>query len=214
LNWFRNYLDYNTLKSRGYLIWLAHYTNRPGLECDIWQYADNGNVDGINTNTTDLDIMYTNIINNHTPEPTTNINIYYAVKTKKYGWLPEVKNLDDYAGYKNDEVNGLKMRVDVGSIRYRGITVSGKKLGWVSGCNINDYYNGWSGTNAGEALAVIEAEYLTPKDIAQKSGYKYLYYKVNDYPYQIDLIKNKSKGLDGYAGKYGTAIRKFQAEVK
>lgn len=214
LNWFRNYLDYNTLKSRGYLIWLAHYTNRPGLECDIWQYADNGNVDGINTNTTDLDIMYTNIINNPTPEPTTNINIYYAVKTKKYGWLPEVKNLDDYAGYKNDEVNGLKMRVDVGSISYRGITVSGKKLGWVSGCDINDYYNGWSGTNTGEALAVIEAEYLTPKDIAQKSGYKYLYYKVNDYPYQIDLIKNKSKKLDGYAGKYGTPIRKFQAEVK
>lgn len=143
-----------------------------------------------------------------------NVNIYYAVKTKKYGWLSEVKNLEDYAGYKDDEVNGLRMRVDVGSIRYRGITVSGKKLGWVTGCDINDYYNGWSGTNTGEALAVIEAKYFTPKDIAQKSGYKYLYYKVNDYPYQIDLIKNKSKKLDGYAGKYGTPIRKFQAEIK
>lgn len=142
------------------------------------------------------------------------INIYYAVKTKNYGWLPEVKNLNDYAGYKNDEVNGLRMRVDNGSIRYRGITVSGKKLGWVTGCDINDYYNGWSGTNKGEALAVIEAEYFTPKDLAQKSGYKYLYYKVNDYPYQIDRIKDKKRKLDGYAGKYGTPIRKFQAEVK
>lgn len=142
------------------------------------------------------------------------VNIYYAVKTKKYGWLSEVKNLEDYAGFKNDEVIGIKMRVDVGSIRYRGVTVSGKKLGWVTGCNIYDYINGWAGTNKGEALAVIEAEYFTPKDIAQKSGYKYLYYKVNDYPYQIDLIKDKKRKLDGYAGKYGTPIRKFQAEVK
>ncbi len=66
-NWFTNYLDYNTLKNRGYLIWLAHYgVDKPGLTCDIWQYSDKGRVDGINTNTTDLDIMYTNIIGNTT----------------------------------------------------------------------------------------------------------------------------------------------------
>lgn len=142
------------------------------------------------------------------------VNIYYAVKTRKYGWLSEVKNLEDYAGYKDDDVIGIKMKVDVGSIRYRGITVTGKKLGWVTGYNIYDYKNGWAGTNKNETLAIIEAEYLTPKDIAQKSGYKYLYYKVNNYPYQIDLIEDKSKGLDGYAGKPGVACTKFQAFVE
>ena len=32
-------------------------------------------------------------------KPTSNeVNVYYRVKTQKHGWLPEVKNLDDYAG--------------------------------------------------------------------------------------------------------------------
>lgn len=212
LNWFRNYLDYEELKRKGYYIWLAHYANKPGLICDIWQYSDEGNVAGINTNTTDLDIMYTNMIDNK-PKPSgkPKINVYYAVQTKEDGWLPEVKNLDDYAGYKDHKVIGLKMRVDEGSIKYRGTTVSGRRLGWVTGCNINDYYKGYAGN--GEALATIEAEYYTPKSIANKTGYQYLYYKVNDYPYQIDLIENKSKHLDGYAGAKGKSFTKFQAYI-
>ena len=144
----------------------------------------------------------------------TQVNIYYAVKTEHYGWLSEVKNLEDYAGYKNDKIIGIKMRTDVGSIRYRATTVSGRKLGWVTGCNVNDYKNGWAGTNSREPLAIIEAEYFTPKEVAQKSGYKFLYYKVNDYSYQIDLIKDKSRHLDGYAGAKGVACTKFQAYIK
>ena len=139
------------------------------------------------------------------------INVYYAVQTKEDGWLPEVKNLNDYAGYKDHKVIGLKMRVDEGSIKYRGTTVSGRRLGWVTGCNINDYYNGYAGN--GEALATIEAEYYTPKSIVNKTGYQYLHYKVNDYPYQIDLKQNKSKHLDGYAGAKGKSFTKFQAYI-
>lgn len=139
------------------------------------------------------------------------INVYYAVQTKEDGWLPEVKNLNDYAGYKDHKVIGLKMRVDEGSIKYRGTTVSGRRLGWVTGCNINDYYNGYAGN--GEELATIEAEYYTPKSIVNKTGYQYLYYKVNNYPYQIDLKQNKSKHLDGYAGVKGKSFTKFQAYI-
>lgn len=139
------------------------------------------------------------------------VNIWYAMKTKERGWLPEVLNLTDYAGYKNQKCIGLKMRVDKGSIRYRATTISGKKLGWVTGCNINDYRNGWAGTKAGDVLSTIEAEYLTPLDIKNKSGYKYLKYKVNDYSYQIDL--SKKNGMDGYAGKKGVACTKFQAYI-
>lgn len=139
------------------------------------------------------------------------INVYYAVQTKEDGWLPEVKNLNDYAGYKDHKVISLKMRVDEGSIKYRGTTVSGRRLGWVTGCNVNDYYNGYAGN--GEPLATIEAEYYTPKNIANKTGYQYLYYKVNNYPYQIDLKQSKSKHLDGYAGAKGKSFTKFQAYI-
>ena len=73
-NWFTNYLDYNKLKNNGYKIWLAHYgVDKPGLECDIWQYSDKGNVEGINTNSTDLDIMYSNLIGSNQEPNSSNL---------------------------------------------------------------------------------------------------------------------------------------------
>ena len=42
-NWFRNYLDYNKLKSK-YSIWLAQYSNEKDFDCDIWQYSDSGRI--------------------------------------------------------------------------------------------------------------------------------------------------------------------------
>lgn len=145
-------------------------------------------------------------------KPSEVVNIYYRMKTREDGWLPEVKNLEDYAGYRNHEAIGIAMRTDNGSLRYRITTLSGKTLGWITQCNIMDYINGWAGN--GETIATIEAEYFTPQSIVSTSGYKYLKYKVNDYPYQIDLIKDKSKGLDGYAGSKKVACTKFQAFVE
>lgn len=85
-NWFTNYLDYNILKNRGYIIWLAHYgVDKPGLACDIWQYSDKGNVNGINTNTTDLDIMYINIIGNQPTNEKTIDELARKVIAGKYG---------------------------------------------------------------------------------------------------------------------------------
>ena len=138
------------------------------------------------------------------------VNIYYAVKTREDGWLPEVKNLNDYAGWKNHAIIGLKMRVDQGSLKYRVTTTSGKRLGWVTGCNVNDYQNGWAGNNS--PIALVEAEYYTPQNIVNNSGYKFLKYRVNEYPYQIDL--KKGNGMDGYAGAKGIAATKFRAIVE
>lgn len=149
---------------------------------------------------------------NKSTEVSNQVDVFYRVKTQKHGWLPEVKNLEDYAGWEDSPIVGLAMRTDKGSLRYRATTVGGKVLGWVTGCDINDYINGWAGNN--EPIATIEAEYFTPDDIVESSGYKYLYYKVNDYPYQIDLIRDIAKGLDGYAGVKGQPITKFQAEIK
>lgn len=47
LNWFKNYLDYNKLKSK-YSIWLAQYYKENGLECDIWQNSADGVIPGVN----------------------------------------------------------------------------------------------------------------------------------------------------------------------
>ncbi len=55
LNWFNNYLDYETLK-KSYSIWLAQWSNSHSKNCDIWQYSDSGKISGINGNV-DLDLV-------------------------------------------------------------------------------------------------------------------------------------------------------------
>lgn len=57
LNWFNNKLDYSTLKSK-YSIWLAQWSSSKSKDCDIWQFADNGKVNGISGNV-DMNYCYT-----------------------------------------------------------------------------------------------------------------------------------------------------------
>ena len=134
------------------------------------------------------------------------VNVYYRVKTQKHGWLTEVKNLEDYAGWENSPITGLAIRVDKGSIKYRVTTISGKTLGWITGYDINDYISGWAGN--GEPIALVEAYYFTPNNIRP---YQYAYYKVNNYPYQKDLIKGN--GFDGFGGVRGVPMTKFQIYI-
>lgn len=56
LNWFTNYLDYKSLKSK-YIIWLAQYNTKAQLDCDIWQYSSGGKVSGISGNV-DMNVIY------------------------------------------------------------------------------------------------------------------------------------------------------------
>ncbi len=148
--------------------------------------------------------------NEPTPTPSDKeVNVYYQVETKEDGVLPMVKNLDDYAGYKDHAIRYLAMKVDKGSIKYRVTTISGKTLDWITQCNINDHNLGCAGN--GEPICTVEAYYYTPEDIVRESGYKYIYYKVNNYPYQKDTIK--APGFDGYAGVYGVIATKFQAYI-
>lgn len=147
-----------------------------------------------------------NKINN---ESTSNeVNVYYKVKTQKHGWLSEVKNLEDYAGWENSPITGLAIRVDKGSIRYR-VHLKGK--GWlpfVTGYDINDFNNGFAGDGV-NAIDCVECYYYTPNDIRP---YKKAKYKVNDYPYQLD--NEKGNGMDGYAGVYGVSATKFQITIE
>ena len=59
-NWFNNYLDYNALKKL-YSIWLAQYNKVAQYECDVWQYASDGKVNGI-SGSVDMNIIYNSSI--------------------------------------------------------------------------------------------------------------------------------------------------------
>lgn len=157
-----------------------------------------------------------NKINN---ESTSNeVNVYYMARTKKHGWLKEVKNLEDYAGYENSPITALAIRVDKGTIGYRvhikeirdnngNIIVKGRWLPYVTGYNIKDKINGYAGN--GNIIDCVECYYYTPNDIRP---YKKAKYKVNNYPYQYD--NEKTNGQDGYAGVYGVTATKFQIVIE
>lgn len=137
----------------------------------------------------------------------TKVNVYYRVKTQKHGWLSEVKNLEDYAGWENSPITGLAIKVDKGSIKYRVHIKGGNWLPYVTGCNINDFNNGFAGDGK-NIIDTVEVYYFTPNDIRP---YQYAYYKVNDYPYQKDLIKGN--GFDGFGGVKGVPMTKFQIYI-
>lgn len=140
------------------------------------------------------------------PTPSTQVNVYYRVKTQKYGWLSEVKNLNDYAGWENSPITGVAIRVDKGSIKYRAHIKGGQWLPYVTGYDINNMTNGWAGNNL--AIDLIEVYYYTPSNIRP---YKKAKYRVNNYPWQYD--NEKTNGQDGYAGVFGVTATKFQIEI-
>lgn len=147
-----------------------------------------------------------NKINN---ENTSNeVNVYYRVKTQKHGWLKEVKNLEDYAGWENSPITGLAIRVDKGNIRYKAHIKGKGWLPFVTGYDINDFNNGFAGDGV-NAIDCVECYYYTPNNIRP---YKKAKYKVNNYSYQYD--NEKTNGQDGYAGVYGVSATKFQITIE
>lgn len=135
------------------------------------------------------------------------VNVYYRVRTQKHGWLSEVKNLEDYAGYQNNPITGVAIKVDKGSIKYRVHVKGGKWLGWITQYNINDYINGYAGN--GKPIDAIEIYYSTPSNIRP---YKKAKYKINNYAWQYD--NEKTNGQDGYAGAFGVTATKLQISIE
>lgn len=150
-----------------------------------------------------------NKINSGSSVPSSNVvNVFYRVKTQKHGWLSEVKNLEDYAGWENSPITGISIKVDKGSIKYR-VHLKGKGwLPYVTGCNINDFNNGFAGDGK-NIIDCVEVYYFTPNDIRP---YKKAKYKVNNYDWQYD--NEKTNGQDGYAGVMGVNITTFQIVIE
>lgn len=149
-----------------------------------------------------------NKINCGSSVPSSNVvNVYYRVKTQKHGWLPEVKNLEDYAGWENSPITGLAIKVDKGSIKYR-VHEKGKGwLGWITQYNINDVKSGWAGNN--KPIDAVQVYYYTPDDVRP---YKKAKYRVNNLPWQTDTDINST--MEGFAGIIGKSITKFEIVIE
>ncbi len=82
-------------------------------------------------------------------------DIRYGVKLATGRTLPEVKNDSDYAGNEGQQIVGFQCRLSDGTpVRYRAHTVKGTWLPWVTGCDWNDFKNGFAGNNRNAIDAV------------------------------------------------------------
>ena len=139
------------------------------------------------------------------------VDALYRVKTQKHGWLSEVKNLEDYAGYQNSPITDISIKASLGTIKYRVHVKGGKWLPWVTGYNIKDHNNGYAGN--GKPIDAIQIIY-TPKK-GQKQRAKYRIMASGKTAYWSWQYNNETTGeQDGYAGAFGTGITRFQMEIK
>ena len=138
-------------------------------------------------------------------------NIWYQVCTAEDGWLPVVKNLEDYAGVEGHAITKIAIKVDKGSVWYQAHVKGGGWLGKVTGWDAKEPINGYAGN--GKPIDALKVYYTTPDSI-RKTGVVYCAkYKVSPtntsayYDWQIDTDTNN--GMDGYAGAFGVAMDKL-----
>lgn len=135
------------------------------------------------------------------------VNVYYKVKTQKHGWLPEVVNLTDYAGWEDSPITDVAVRVDRGSVWYQVHVKGGDWLPSVTGYDTNDFDNGYAGN--GKPIDAIRIYYNTPDDIRP---YKKAKYRVNDLPWMYDNEPDASG--DTFAGVIGRDVVKLEITIE
>lgn len=144
----------------------------------------------------------------------TDVTVTYAVKLEDGTVLPEVQNLEDYAGIKGRRIVGIAARVDRGELKYQVHTVGGW-LPYVTGYDWDDAVNGYAGN--GCVIDALRVYYSTPGDIIEESGYKKAKYRVapveRDY-YSWQHDDETSGGQDGYAGMFGKPIDRVQIVIE
>ena len=224
-DWFKHNLRYDQLKE--YLIWCAKWSQgAPTIEkVDMWQFSSRESIPGILGNV-DVNECYFEIsyvdkpVHTDLPVTDTTVDAYYrvAVKDKKTGdvrWLPEVKNLLDYAGLNEQTVIvGIMAKASQGEMRLQAHI---KGRGWydiVTGYDEKDFKNGYAGDLKNEIDAVM-CYYVTPPALVQAAGYKKAKYRVSVennkgwYAWQYDnetCDDPNGQKQDGYAGMYGKTI--------
>lgn len=131
--------------------WVAEYgdkVNNFNRTYDIWQHTSKGRIDGISGNV-DMNIMYNSIFTAEQPKPApkpkpapapqpTKIDVIYQIwDDVKNTWLPNVKNMEDYAGLFGHDVCCVFANLSQGNITYAVHYKGGKWLPEV--VNRSDY---------------------------------------------------------------------------
>lgn len=135
----------------------------------------------------------------------------YAVQLTDGTTLPEVTNLNDFAGIIGKRISNVAIRVNKGNVKYQVHVLGGDWLPWVTGYNWGDFNNGYAGN--GQAIDAIRVYYETPSDIVSKFGYQKAQYRVapvNSPYYDWQFDDETTGGQDGFAGCFGIAIDRFQ----
>lgn len=108
LNWFRNYIDVNSLISKNIEIWLAQWTNNPtkDFNYNFWQYTSNGFIDGINGK---VDMNLSTYKTNEKPADVKKTNEEIAEEVIKGLWGngEERKTRLTNAGYNYKEIQDI-----------------------------------------------------------------------------------------------------------
>lgn len=133
-------------------------------------------------------------------------DVFYRVKTKAVGWLPQIKNLQDYAGIQGQAVTGFMVKVSQGSVKYRAHIKGGSWLPYVTGYNVKDAVNGFAGDF--REIDAIQIIYTAPSGKKHKAKYRVSPLRGNYYDYQIN--NEKTGGQDGYAGAFGRSVDRIQ----
>ena len=136
------------------------------------------------------------------PQPTDKVNVYYKVRTKEDGWLPEVKNLDDYAGQGKHTIIDFMVKVDKGSIWYQAHIKGGKWLPKVTGYNEKDFYNGYAG----------ESKPIDCVRIYYNDSNKKAKYRINNLPWVYNT--QKCPNGDDFAGNMGENAYKLEITIE
>jgi len=180
-----------------YTYWVAQYNNENTYNgpYDMWQYTSSGKVNGINGNV-DLNYLYRDIIKEIDNEI---INVtYQTYDTKKKIWLPNVTNMDDYAGNFGNSVSGLYANTSKGKITYRVHQKGGSWLPEV--VNLEDYAG-----NLGKPIDGLQ----------MKATDGTIYYRVHlKNGAWLPWVAKWDNTSNGYAGIYGREIDAIQMYIK
>ena len=128
-------------------------------------------------------------------EKTSDIDVTYRVYAKNR-WLPEVNNLEDYAGIRGSSMSAVMVKTSKGQVKYRVHQRNSNWMSWVTGYNINDIMKGLAGM-PGLAFDAIQIQ------LVGVSGYD-VKYRVSPigqdyYPW---VYGSNTNDFAGYAGKY------------
>ena len=155
-----------------------------------------------NTTTTSTNTTTTTTTSTNTTSTSSTIDVIYQVYAGGR-WLPEVKNLEDYAGLENKPIQGIYMKPTKGHLRYRVKLIGSKNyLPWV--IDKNDYAG-----ILGKNIDCVQVEltdcngYVAQYRVSTTSSTNYLNW-ITGYNTNNDM---------GYAGIINKPIDKLQVKI-